>query len=69
MAKVQYKHKEGALHIGGGRFFYANEPVEVTDKERAELLENYSDLEEVVEELPEEKEDEKAKPEKKKANK
>jgi predicted transcriptional regulator len=69
MAKVQYKHKEGALHIGGGRFFYANEPVEVTEKERAELLENYSDLEEVFEEVPEEKEEEKAKPGKQKASK
>jgi hypothetical protein len=69
MAKVQFKHKEGALHIGGGRFFYANEPVEVTDKERAELLKNYSDLEEVFEEVPEEIVEKKEKPEKKKAEK
>ena len=47
MPKIQYKHKTGALHIGGGRFFYANEPVEISAKERDELLEKYSDLEEV----------------------
>lgn len=52
MPKVQYKHKIGALHIGGGRFFYANEPVEVTAKERDELLQRYSDLEEVKESKP-----------------
>lgn len=49
MAKVQFKHKEGALHIGGGRFFYANDPVEVTEAEKDELLSSYEDLEEVVE--------------------
>jgi hypothetical protein len=47
MPKIQYKHKKGALHIGGGRFFYANEPVEVSAKERDELLSKYEDLEEV----------------------
>jgi hypothetical protein len=47
MPKIQYKHKKGALHIGGGRFFYANEPVEVSAKERDELLSRYEDLEEV----------------------
>jgi hypothetical protein len=50
MPKVQYKNKEGALHIGGGRFFFANEPVEVSEKEKKKLLENYADLEEVIEE-------------------
>lgn len=49
MAKVKYKHEEGALHIGGGRFFYANEEVEVTEAEKDQLLEAYEDLEEVVE--------------------
>ncbi|OLN21857.1 hypothetical protein BTO30_12625 [Domibacillus antri] len=47
MPKIQYKHKTGALHVGGGRFFYANEPVEVTSEEAAELIETYEDLEEV----------------------
>lgn len=47
MPKIQYKHKKGALHIGGGRFFYANEPVEVSAKERDDLLSKYEDLEEV----------------------
>jgi len=47
MPKIQYKHKKGALHIGGGRFFYANEPIEVSAKERDELLSKYEDLEEV----------------------
>lgn len=45
MVKVQYKHKEGALHIGGGRFFYANEPVEVSPDEVDGLLNTYEDLE------------------------
>lgn len=49
MAQVQYKNKKGVLHIGGGRFFYANEPVEVTEKEKNELLKTYEDLEEVKE--------------------
>ncbi|NUU74018.1 hypothetical protein [Paenibacillus xylanilyticus] len=44
MPKVQYKNKTGALHVGGGRFFYANKPVDVTDKEWA-LLEDREDLE------------------------
>ncbi|WP_153732537.1 hypothetical protein [Sporosarcina obsidiansis] len=47
MAKLQYKKESGALHIGGGRFFYAQKPVEVTAKERDELLKLYPDLEEV----------------------
>ncbi|MES5896977.1 hypothetical protein [Bacillus cereus group sp. RP43] len=46
MALVQLKHERGVLHIGGGRFFYAGEPQEVTAKERDELLETYGDLEE-----------------------
>lgn len=46
MAFVQFKHENGVLHIGGGRFFYAGEPQEVTAKERDELLEAYEDLEE-----------------------
>lgn len=49
MAKVQYKSDEGILHIGGGRFFYAKDPVEVPEKEKAELLKNHKDLEEVEE--------------------
>ncbi|WP_252503272.1 hypothetical protein [Sporosarcina sp. Marseille-Q4943] len=53
MPKVQYKHKTGALHIGGGRFFYANDPVEVEDNEVEGLLASYADLELVEgEELP-----------------
>lgn len=50
MPKVQYKKKTGVLHIGGGRFFYANEPVEVPEEEIDELLETYEGLEEVEEE-------------------
>ncbi|WP_309087192.1 hypothetical protein [Domibacillus sp.] len=52
MPKVQYKHKKGALHIGGGRFFYAAEPVEVSDEEIDQLLETYEDLEEVAVDEP-----------------
>lgn len=48
MPKVQYKEKTGVLHIGGGRFFHANEPVEVTAEEKEELLKSFSDLEEVA---------------------
>lgn len=47
MAKVQYKHEDGILHIGGGRFFYAQKPVEVSENEKDKLLKNYGDLEEV----------------------
>lgn len=47
MTKLQYKKESGALHIGGGRFFYAQKPVEVAAKERDELLKLYPDLEEV----------------------
>lgn len=49
MPLVQYKQKTGVLHIGGGRYFYANEPRKVTANERDELLSAYSDLEEVKE--------------------
>lgn len=49
MPKIQYKAKDGILHIGGGRFFNAQEPVEVTDQERDDLLKAYKDLEEVSE--------------------
>lgn len=48
MAELQYKKETGALHIGGGRFFYAGEPVEVKDGEKAELLSKYADLEDVT---------------------
>jgi hypothetical protein len=41
--KVQFKHKKGVLHIGGGRFFYPGEPVEVTAAERDQLLDTYPD--------------------------
>jgi len=47
MAFVQFKHESGVLHIGGGHFFYAGEPQEVTAKERDELLGAYEDLEEL----------------------
>ena len=49
MPKIKYKHETGALHIGGGRFFHANEEVEVTVKERDELIKVYPDLVEVKE--------------------
>lgn len=46
MAEVQYKSKKGVFHIGGGRFFYAQKPVEVADNELDNLLATYSnDLE------------------------
>lgn len=45
MAKVEYRSKSGILHIGGGRFFYGQEPVEVKDGELDDLLDTYSDLE------------------------
>lgn len=44
MPKIQYKAEKGVLHIGGGRFFYANEPVEVSEEEKSKLLETYPDL-------------------------
>jgi len=47
MPHIQYKQKKGALHIGGGRFFYANQPVEVTAEEEKKLLKNYKQLESV----------------------
>lgn len=50
MALIQYKNPTGVLHIGEGRFFYADEPQKVTAKERDELLKAYEDLEEVKEE-------------------
>lgn len=43
MAIVQYKAPWGVLHIGKGRFFYADEPVEVDDSD--ELLSKFQDLE------------------------
>ncbi|AUJ25184.1 hypothetical protein [Virgibacillus dokdonensis] len=43
MASVQYKAPWGVLHIGKGRFFYADEPVEVDDSD--ELLSKFQDLE------------------------
>ncbi len=49
MPYIQLKHETGALHIGGGRFFYAGEPQKVNAKERDTLLEAYEDLEEVAE--------------------
>lgn len=52
MPKVQYKQRKGALHIGGGRFFYAAEPVEVSEEEIDQLLETYEDLEEVAVDEP-----------------
>lgn len=49
MPKVQYKSKEGALHIGGGHFFYPNDPVEVSVEEKEQLLADYGEyLEEVL---------------------
>jgi hypothetical protein len=50
MPKVQYKHEKGALHIGRGRFFFPNEPVEVTEDELKNLLDSHEELEEVQEE-------------------
>lgn len=43
MAKIQYKQEKGVLHIGGGRFFYGQKPVEVHDSD--ELLLKFQDLE------------------------
>ena len=47
--KIKYNQETGALHIGGGRFFYAGENYEVTDEEAKYLTETYADLE-IVEE-------------------
>lgn len=47
MPKVVYEASYGVLHVGGGRFFKANEPVEVENAE--ELISKYSDLKIVVE--------------------
>jgi hypothetical protein len=48
MPQIKLKGEKGVLHIGGGRFFYANQPVEVTAKEKGELLKAYpGHLEEV----------------------
>jgi hypothetical protein len=44
LPKIQYKAKSGVLHIGGGRFFYTQEPVEVSEHEKGKLLETYPDL-------------------------
>lgn len=49
MPQIQYKREEGVLHIGGGRFFYAQKPVTVSDEEAKELLGTYKTLEEVKE--------------------
>lgn len=49
MPKVKYKHEKGALHVGGGRFFYAGEAYEVSDEEAKVLTEAYGDLE-IIEE-------------------
>lgn len=49
MPKVKYKHEKGALHVGGGRFFYAGKTYEVADEEAKQLTEAYDDLE-IVEE-------------------
>ena len=57
MAKVQYKSKEGVLHIGGGRFFYGQKPVQVSEEEKGELLKLYKDLEEVEEKESQSSED------------
>ncbi|KMZ42516.1 MULTISPECIES: Rho termination factor N-terminal domain-containing protein [Bacillales] len=45
---VKYKHATGALHIGGGRFFYAGETYPVSEEEW-ENLQWFEDLEEVQE--------------------
>lgn len=50
MPKVQYKKNQGALHIGGGRFFYAGEPVVVEKEEADDLISKHKDLELVEEE-------------------
>lgn len=50
MPKVQYKKNKGALHIGGGRFFYAGEPVMLDGGEAEDLLSKHKDLELVEEE-------------------
>ncbi|MED1954915.1 hypothetical protein [Brevibacillus centrosporus] len=47
--KIKYKHEIGALHIGGGRFFYAGETYDLPEDEAKELTEEYDDLE-IVEE-------------------
>ncbi|USG63989.1 hypothetical protein NDK47_17725 [Brevibacillus ruminantium] len=50
MAKIiKYKHEKGALHIGGGRFFYAGETYEVPEEEAKQLTTAYDDLETVEE--------------------
>ncbi|MDQ0658764.1 hypothetical protein [Paenibacillus sp. W2I17] len=47
MPYLKYNKQKGALHIGGGRFFYPNEPIEVSEDEAEALLKRHSDLEEV----------------------
>lgn len=51
MSKLQYKHEKGALHIGGGRIFFPETPLEVTEEEKNALLSHFpGELEEVGEE-------------------
>lgn len=47
--KIKLKHEKGALHIGGGRFFYAGQGYDVSEEEAKKLTETYDDLE-IVEE-------------------
>lgn len=47
MPYLKYNKQKGALHIGGGRIFYPNEPIEVGEDEVVALLDRHSDLEEV----------------------
>jgi hypothetical protein len=54
MLKIQYKEKTGALHIGGGLIFRANEPVELADKEANKLVKNFPKDLELVEDKKEE---------------
>ncbi|MGF6357097.1 hypothetical protein ABIE27_005036 [Paenibacillus sp. 4624] len=51
MPYLQYKKQKGALHVGGGRFFYPNEPIEVNEDEAVSLLDRHADLEEVKEDV------------------
>lgn len=46
MPKVKYKHEKGALHVGGGRFFYAQKTYEISEEEW-ETLKKFEDLIEV----------------------
>lgn len=55
MGKVKYNKESGTLHIGFGRFFHAQKPVEVQDKD--ELLKKYADLSDAGEDNPSSDED------------